>query len=85
MWQAQSLMFQVSNGIKVCKPYMPDFAISHPLEVEIADQIHTMVSGPYTSADIDDEDLFPYTHRAGKNFYDKEYKTYLVSNGRVMN
>ena len=76
---------QVYGGFKICKPYMPSFSISKPIEVEIGDQTHTMVYGPHFSEGHDANSLFPYADNAGYKFFTQNYQTYLVSNSRVLN
>lgn len=75
---------QVQNKVVTCKPYMPDFPISNPVEIEIADGMHTMVYGPQSSKDHNSPDA-PYAVDAGYKFWQQGYRTHLVSNSRIMN
>lgn len=78
------VLVQVQGSTKVCKPYMPNFAISDPIEVRVGDHIHTVVYGPYFSPGLN-ESQFPYADGAGNYFFQQNYRTHLVSNSRVMN
>lgn len=76
---------QVRGGVKTCKPYMPSFPISKPIEVEIGDQTHFMVYGPLYSEGYDANSLFPYAVKAGSKLFTQNYQTHLVHNSRVLN
>ena len=91
---------QVKDGVLLSfPPYMPDFAVSPPIEVNIGNASHRVVYGPYKSyhfkkdakdvstahdCELVSEDT-PYNDKDGNHFFKQNFQLYLASNSRIIN